>query len=159
MKKKSKKTKQKNKNPKIYTNKKQTNPPTIISSDIYSVEDTKLLANLNIFPLIIKGKFENEFFTIGDNEYYILQDNDEEKYACLNVIGFLKNFEIESEVKLLLTGRENPTIHHGRLVNGDIILCTEYYNIPLSKIVEDTIYMYGKPLKEKTKTKIKKQEF
>ena len=160
---KNKKQRKKYKTPKVYTNKKKVNPPTIISMDVYSIEDTKLLSNLNIFPLIIKGKFTDKFFTIGENEYYILYEQeyllDKEVYACLNIHAFLKNFEVESEVKLLLTGRENPTIHHGRLVNGDIILCTEYYNILLSKIVEDTIYMYGKTPEDKSKIKIKKQEF
>ena len=159
---KNKKQRKKYKTPKVYTNKKKVNPPTIISMDVYSIEDTKLLSNLNIFPLIIKGKFTDKFFTIGENEYYILYEQeyllDKEVYACLNIHAFLKNFEVESEVRLLLNGRDNPIIHHGRLINGDIILCTDLYNIPLSKIIEDTIYMYGTPLEETSKIKTKKQE-
>lgn len=141
--------------PKPYVNKKQTNPPTIISSDIYTEEDTTILANLNIFPLIVKGNFEKQFFTIADNDYYILsnQEEKEEKYACLDVFSFLKKFEVESDIKLLLTGRENPNIHHCRLVDNDIIICTDYYKIPLSKIIKDTIYMYGKSEPEKVKIK------
>ncbi len=160
MKKQRKKSKKNYQTPKIFTDDKQTNVPTIISSDIYSVEDTKLLANLNFFPLIIKGNFENKFFYIGNNEYYILEGQEDienqEVYACLNVLEFLQNLEIESEAKLLLTGRETLNIHHGRLIEGDIILCTELYNISLSNIIEDTIYMYGKNTQEKPKTKKRK---
>jgi len=149
MKRKPRKSKKNYQTPKPYVNKKQTNPPTIISSDIYTEEDTKILANLNIFPLIIKGNFQEPFITIADNDYHFLS----EEYVCLDVFEFLKNFEIETDVKLLLTGRENPTIHHCKLSQGDVIICTENYNIPLSQIIEDTIYMYGKEKEQKVKIK------
>lgn len=149
MKKKIKKSKKNYKTPKPNVTKKTQNPPTIISSDIYTEEDTKILANLNMFPLIVKGEFQKIFFTLADNEYYLLS----EEYACLDVFAFLRKFEIESDVKLLLTGRENPTIHHCKLIDGDIIICTENYNIPLSKIIEDTIYMYGTEKEQKVKIK------
>lgn len=135
--------------PKIEKIKKPNNPPTIITNDIFTVEDAMLLANLNIFPLIIKGTFPEIFFELNENQYYRFKQEKSETYAKLDIKTFLKKFEIGTEVRLLLNGRENPIIHHGREKEGDIILCTEYYNIELSKIIEDI-------LTEPQKVKIKK---
>ena len=139
------------KTPKIEKVKKENNPPTIITTDIFTVEDANLLSNLNIFPLIIKGTFSELFFELNENVYYrFKQGENQETYAKLDVKTFLKKFEIEREVRLLLSGRENPIIHHGRVKDGDIILCTENYNIKLSTIIEEIFY---EPEPKKVKTK------
>lgn len=146
---KHKKMKKNYKTPKIKDYRNPNNPPTIITYDVFTEEDTKKLIQLNIYPLIIKGNYDEPFVTIYGNTYHNMQMEDE-TYAILDVNEFLKNYDIETEVRLLLQGRENPILHHGRVVKGDIILYTEDYKIPLSAIINETL---GLTPKEPSNTK------
>lgn len=156
MSKKRKYSKKNYKTPKIPTTRKIQNPPTIIADDIYNIEETELLANLNIFPLLIKGQFSEQFLTIAQNSYSLLHIDKGDTYACLDVNEFLKNYSCESNIRLLLSGRENPSIHHGRLIKGDILLCTDDYNIFVSDIIKNIVYSYGENTASKVMIKTKK---
>lgn len=147
-----KKRKIKHQLPQIRQKTKQVNPPTIIADNIYSVEDAKALAKLNIFTLIVQGNFEELFPTLNEHTYYkfYTEEKDLYSYVVLDVSEFLKTFDIESDVKLLLSRSEILTIHHIRVVNNDIILSTSEGNIPLSIVMEEII---DKQSQYKIKTK------
>ena len=147
-----KKRKTKQQLPQIRPKTKQVNPPTIIADNIYGVEDAKALAQLNIFTLIVQGNFEELFPTLIEHAYYkfYTEENELYSYVVLDVSEFLKTFDIESDVKLLLSRSEILTIHHIRVINNDIILSTSEGNIPLSIVMEEII---GKQSQHKIKTK------
>lgn len=136
-----KKRKSKQQIPQIRQKTKHVNPPTIIADNIYSLDDAEALANLNIFTLVVQGTFPELFTTLNEHTYYKFYTDETElcSYAVLDVSEFLKTFDIESDVKLILSRSEILTIHHIRVVNNDIILSTNESNIPLSIVMQEIL--------------------
>lgn len=126
------------------------NPPTIIADNIYSIEDAEALAKLNIFTLVVQGNFQDLFTPLNEHTYYKFYENETYSYAVLDVSGFLKNFDVESDVKVILSRSELLTLHHIRVVDSDIILSTSEGNIPLSILMEEIL---AKQEQMKIKTK------